>query len=339
MLTDNGNAGKFGLGRGALRIVRVVAVMTALAASFLTFPAGVPWMVAGWLAVFTWGVVRGRRGVWCLAIPVVVILIKRVDWPPGLWLSFFIFAVVVFVLMISRRNADKMARRGRLAAVGTVWLAWIVLAYDWHRSAHASHLVAPFDERPIVCLGDSLTSLGAEGGYPEALATMVAAPVINLGQPGITSDEALKQLPALQAARPQAVVIELGGHDFLKDNTLLKRRGRAATKQNLARFITVARQLNAEVILIEVPRAFISDPFASLERELAREYDVELVPDTVIREFVLFSPYAPPGIWTGGPYLSDDGLHPNARGNEFMARHVAGSLERLFGSQSQKPRD
>lgn len=339
MLTDNGNCGKFGHGRRALRIVRLVAVMAALAASLLTFPAGVPWMVAGWFAVFTWDVVRGRSGVWCLAIPVLVIFIKRVDWPPGLWLNFVLVTVLVFVLMISRRRDAKLARRGQFAALGAVWLAWMVLACDWHRSAHANHSVGPFDERPIVCLGDSLTSLGAEGGYPEVLATMVAAPVINLGQPGITSGEALKQLPAVRAARPQAVIIELGGHDFLKDNTLLKRRGRAATKQNLARFITAAQEIGAEVVLIEIPRAFISDPFAGLERELAREYDVELVPDTVIREFVLFSPYAPPGIWIGGPYLSDDGLHPNARGNEQMARHVAGSLERLFGSQSQKPRD
>lgn len=332
MLTDNGNRGKL------LRIARVVAVMAALAASFLTFPAGVPWMVAGWLAVFTWGVVRGRSGVWCLAIPVLVILIKRVDWPPGLWLTLIVLVIVAVAFIISRRRDGKLARRRRFAALGAVWLAWIVLACDWHRSAHANHVIAPFDARPIVCLGDSLTSLGAEGGYPEVLAAMVAARVINLGQPGITSTEALKQLPALWAARPQAVVIELGGHDCLKDPTLFKRRSRAATKQNLARFITAAHEIGAEVILIEIPRAFISDPFAGLERELAREYDVELVPDTVIREFVLYSPYAPPGIWTGGPYLSDDGLHPNARGNEFMARHVAGALARLFGRQSQKPR-
>lgn len=338
MLTDNGNRGKFTLGRRALRIVRVVALMAALVASLLTFPAGVPWMVAGWLAVFTWGVVRGRSGAWCLAIPVVVILIKRVDWPPGLWLTFIILVIAAVAFIISRRDG-KLAPRGRLAAIGAVWLAWIFLACDWHRSAHANHSVAPFDGRPIVCLGDSLTSLGKQGGYPEVLETMVAAPVLNLGQPGITSGEALKQLPALRAARPQAVVIELGGHDFLKDNTLFKRRGRAATKQNLARFITAAHEIGAEVILIEIPRAFISDPFAGLERELAREHDVELLPDTVIREFVLFSPYAPPGMWTGGPYLSDDGLHPNARGNELMAHQVAGSLTRLFGRRSQKPRD
>ena len=85
------------------------------------------------------------------------------------------------------------------------------------------------------------------------------------------------------------------------------------------------------MVLIEIPRAFVSDPFAGLERELARQFDLELVSDTTIREFVLYSRHAPPGMWTGGPYLSDDGLHPNARGNELVASRVARSLVRLFG--------
>ncbi|HEX5444483.1 MAG TPA: GDSL-type esterase/lipase family protein, partial [Pirellulales bacterium] len=200
-----------------------------------------------------------------------------------------------------------------------------------HRAAHANHAIAPLDDRPIVCIGDSLTSFGRAGGYPEVLATMISAPVVNLGQPGITSAEALKQLPALRAARPQAVVIELGGHDFLKDSSLLKTRSRAETKQNLVQFITAAQKLNAEVVIIEIPRAFFSDPFAGLERELARQFDLELVADTAIRELVLYSPYAPPGMWTGGPYLSEDGLHPNTRGIELLARHVARALAHLYG--------
>lgn len=313
-----------------VRILRLATVMAALVASLLTFPAGLPWMVAGWLAAFTWYAWRGQAGIGCLATPLVILLIKRVDWPLAIWLLWVVDAAVV-VALLRGRGPDPANSRHRLSAIVAVWLAWLALAFDWHRGAHANHAFVPLDERPIVCIGDSLTSFGPRGGYPEVLAPKIAVPVINLGQPGITSSDALKQLPALRAARPQAVVIELGGHDFLKDATLLKTRSRAATKGNLARFIAEAKVLGAEVVLIEVPRAFISDPFAGLERELAREHDLELVPDTVIREFVLYSPYAPPGLWTGGPYLSDDGLHPNARGNELLAQHVARALARLYG--------
>lgn len=320
----------------AARILCVVAVMAALVASLLTFPAGVPWMVAGWLLAFTYFAGRRRSGEWCLAAPVLVLVVKRVDCPPALGLLVAVTAAAILLRFANRGDAAT-ARRRRVAIVA-VWLAWLALAYEWQRGAHANHAVAPLDGRPIVCIGDSLTSFGREGGYPEVLASMVSAQVVNLGQPGITSAEALKQLPALRAARPQAVVIELGGHDFLKDPSLLKARSRADTKQNLAQFVTAARDLSAEVVMIEIPRAFVSDPYAGLERELARQYDIELISDTVIREFVLFSPHAPPGIWTGGPYLSDDGLHPNSRGNELLARHVAWSLARLYGPEVLSPK-
>ncbi|HET6883007.1 MAG TPA: hypothetical protein VFI31_22755 [Pirellulales bacterium] len=135
----------------------------------------------------------------------------------------------------------------------------------------------------------------------------------------------------MQAARPCAVVIELGGHDFLKDDSLLKRSSRGAVRRNIETIIAAADEAGAEVILMEVPRGFVVDPFAGLERELARTHDLELIADTTIRRFVLSSPVAPPGSWLGGPFLSDDGLHPNARGNALLARRVLAALERRYG--------
>jgi lysophospholipase L1-like esterase len=156
---------------------------------------------------------------------------------------------------------------------------------------------------------------------------MVVVPVINLGRAGISTVDGLKLLPAMIAARPQAVIIELGGHDFLKGYP------REAAKENLQRIIRTAREAGAEPILIEVPRGFIIDPYAGLERELAHEENLELISDGVIRKLVLWSPYAPPGMWTGGPYLSDDGLHPNAAGNDELARAAARALRRVFGEE------
>jgi len=223
--------------------------------------------------------------------------------------------------------------------LAVVWVGWLGFAWDWHRSYHANHVVAAPDARPIVCIGDSLTSYPPRGGYPKHLARLIRAPVINLGQPGVTTAEALKQLPKLKAARPQALIIELGGHDFLKDPSWLKTSGRSAAKRNLEQLIAAARSLGAEVVIIEVPRGFVVDPFAGLERELARQFDLELVSDTAIRNFVLWSRSCPPGAWTGGPYLSDDGLHPNARGDEYLASVVFRSLTRLFGPEiaSERP--
>ena len=122
------------------------------------------------------------------------------------------------------------------------------------------------------------------------------------------------------------MVIELGAHDYLNSNT------RAETKANLKKIIDASRKMGAEVVLMETPRAFMSDPFWGLEREIAREEDVELIPDTALRIIFLHSPILPPGSWRGPPYLTDEGgIHPNAAGNEILADSVTAALERMYG--------
>lgn len=64
-----------------------------------------------------------------------------------------------------------------------------------------------------------------------------------------------------------------------------------------------------------------------------REHDLELVSDTAIRNLVLWSPHAPPGMWIGEPYLSDDGLHPNTNGNKDLAERVAKALAGMYGEE------
>jgi lysophospholipase L1-like esterase len=216
----------------------------------------------------------------------------------------------------------------RWCGVVLLWLVWASVAYEWHAAAHSSRAVELHPARPIVCIGDSLTSgVRPYGGYPDDLEKLLAVPVVNLGQPGITAEEALALLPRLRQAKPQAVVIELGGHDFLRG------RDRAATKSDLEKVIGASREMGAEVVLMEIPRGFMVDPFAGLEREIAHERDLELVSDTAIRNLVLWSPHAPPGMWIGEPYLSDDGLHPNANGNQHLAEQVARVLARLYGKE------
>ena len=87
---------------------------------------------------------------------------------------------------------------------------------------------------------------------------------------------------------------------------------------------------------MEIPRGFMFDPFASLEREIAYEQDVQLVADTAIRQLVLWSPIAPPGMWFPDTQLSDDGIHSNARGSKAMAEYVAEALEAMYGEQIRK---
>ena len=137
-----------------------------------------------------------------------------------------------------------------------------------------------------------------------------------------------KMLPSIRKLRPQAVVVELGGHDYLRDH------GEELCRRNLETLIEECGSMGAEVVLVEIPRGIVADRFWGLERRLARRHDLELVSDTVLREFVLFGPYAPPGMWMPTEWhLSDDGLHPNDRGNQRLASQVRDALVRVFGPE------
>jgi len=286
---------------------------------------------------------------------ILILAVKRIYWPPTLC------ALVAVALLVAvaggvlskfvvpplggsdqlkpapRTSGCDSAALGKLSkwrrliwyGVALLWLVWGLAAYEWHAAAHSSRAVELHPAKPVVCIGDSLTSgVRPYGGYPDDLDRLLTVPVVNLGQPGITAEEALALLPKIRQAKPQAVVIELGGHDFLRGGD------RATTKSHLETVINAAREIGAEVVLMEIPRGFMVDPFAGLEREIARERDLELVSDTAIRNLVLWSPHAPPGMWIGEPYLSDDGLHPNANGNRHLAERITKVLARMYGEAS-----
>jgi acyl-CoA thioesterase I len=150
--------------------------------------------------------------------------------------------------------------------------------------------------RPVVCLGDSFTAgLADTSAYPLYMMQHLSVPVVNSARTGLTARDAVTQLPHIRAARPQVVIIELGGHDFLR------RYGEESARESLVQIIEACREIDAEIVLIEIPRGFIVDPFSGLERELARTYDLELVSDTAIRRLVLRSPSSPLGSFFQSP--------------------------------------
>jgi len=320
------DAGPSSRSRGA-RIAALVLPRLAfypfLVASLLVFPAALPWMILGWLLLFAVRRFRGRPGWPPLALGVALLLIRRVDWAPGL--------VVLGLLMILAAALDRCRARGpgfrtaALVSAAVLIPAWAGMAWEWSRVGRSSRHPVLLADRPIVCMGDSLSSYG----YPRLLQKRLRVPVVDLAQGGITTIEGVRQLPEVAALRPQAIVVELGGHDSLRG------KKRSETKANLERIIRAGREAGAEILLFEIPRGFVVDPYAGLERELARQYDLEMIPDGAIRQLVLFSPFTPLGSWTGR-LLSDDGLHPNEAGNVLLAERVEAALTRLYGRSIQR---
>lgn len=311
------------------RVVVIVLISLLVATSLLTFPSSIPWMIAFWLAMYTVLAARGKPAWVPLLACIAILLVKGIYWPSSLALFAGAAGMVAVVRFARRTQAASYPRVTWVATLG-LWVLWGTVTAQWHAIATCGRAPRFHPSRSVVCLGNSLTAgVPPDRGYPAQLRKMIRPPVINLGQPGITTEDGLERLPKVAEVDPpaQAVIIELGGHDFLKGRT------RAATKANLTQLVDQCHKLGATVVLLEIPRGFITDPFWGLEREIAHEQDVQLVADSAIRQLVVWSPIAPPGMWMPGSHLSDDGIHTNRRGSEFLARQVADALQHLYGPE------
>ncbi|TWU45199.1 Acyl-CoA thioesterase I precursor [Novipirellula aureliae] len=311
-------------------VLRTLTVVASVVGSLLSFPSMLPWMIAFWLAWYTILAMRDRPAWLPLAACLTILIVKLVPHTPAI-LAFGCLLVAIVVVRFRKRDQPVELKRFAWKSVGVLWLLWGLLFWEWQTVVHCSRSLSLELDRPVVCIGDSLTDgLLPDGGYPDPLANMVRVPVVNLGFSGIATTQAVGQMDRVVGHNPQVVVIELGGHDFLKGYS------RRRTKENLVSMIEKAREHGAEVILMEIPRGFIFDPFASLEREIAYEYDVELIADTWLRQIVVMSPIAPPGMWMPNSQLSDDGIHSNPRGSETIAKRVARALRTMYGDEIMK---
>ncbi len=315
------------LAASAKRIARTLLFGSAIAFSLLAFPSVLPWMLAGWLIWHSVLVFRERPGYLPLVACLLIMLVKTVPRTPFI-LLFACLLLFVAILRFSDARRSEPRSSWLRAATLVLWIAWGLVVFEWHHIANCDRILVMDPSRPVVCLGDSLTQgMLPDRGYPEQLKEMIRCPVINSGFSGISTNQGLGQLPRVLGHHPQVVVIELGGHDFLKGHS------RASTKQNLEQLISECRKKDAEVIMMEIPRGFMFDPYAGLEREIAYEQDVQLVADSAIRQLVIWSPVAPPGMWFPGSQLSDDGIHSNPRGSRAMATYVAEALRRMYGAR------
>lgn len=290
--------------------------------SLLAFPSFIPWVLLCWIAVYIVQLLlRKPRASTAVCIAVAILLVKRIDSGP----SMFALASVLLLgaMPWPRRWMERAAPHRTIATVAATLLlgTWGFFAWTMHAEVHRSVPLTLREGRPILVIGDSLSV----HGWPRELALQISVPVLDRSEAGINTIEGLAKLPEGLALAPQLVIIELGGHDYLE------KRGRDATKANLEKIIDQSRSAGAEVLLFEMPRGFVMDSYRGLERELARNYDLELVTDGAIRQLVLFSPFTPLGSITGRK-LSDDGLHPNAEGHRFLAERVKASLVRLYGT-------
>lgn len=174
----------------------------------------------------------------------------------------------------------------------------------------------------LLVLGDSLSAayrLPEQQGWVARLAQQWQArtpplTVVNASISGDTTAQGLARLPALlQQHRPRWVLIELGANDGLRGfapDTI------AAT---LAEIIGQVQQAGATALLMQIrlPPNYgrrYGEAFAALYPQLATRFSLTLLP--FYMEPVIEHP----------DWIQDDGLHPNAQAQPFIADWMAQRL-------------
>jgi len=171
------------------------------------------------------------------------------------------------------------------------------------------------DTRPvIVAFGDSLTAGVVENTYPEYLQQLLDEQgykyrVDNQGVSGDTTTDGLARIDNVIAVRPALVILEFGGNDGLRGIPV------EATKKNMEEMIGKLKEAKIPVALlgITLPPNYGPDyvkPFTAMFPELAKEFNLRLLP------FLLID------VYRHADMMQPDGIHPNGAGNKIVAQDV-----------------
>ncbi|HNR22247.1 MAG TPA: arylesterase [Steroidobacteraceae bacterium] len=186
--------------------------------------------------------------------------------------------------------------------------------------------VAQAAERTILVFGDSISAgygLKAEESWVSLLQKRLVSQgygyrVVNASVSGETTSGGIARLPrALDLHSPQIVVIELGANDGLRGLPL------DLSRRSLAGMIEAAQARGSAVLLLgmRVPPNYgarYAESFHQMYAELARQYDVALVP------FFMEKVALEPGL------MQADGLHPTAAAQTLLLDTAWPALRRLI---------
>lgn len=165
----------------------------------------------------------------------------------------------------------------------------------------------------ILAFGDSLTygtGTSQEKSYPAVLERLSGHKVVNAGVPGEVTSAGLERLPeTLEQARPQLLILCLGGND------MLRRMNTEVTRQNLEKMVAISRAHGVPVLLLGVPRpALFGLESAPLYHDLAEKMELPLEDDII------------PKVLSDSNLKSDE-IHPNAEGYRLIAGAILKKLK------------
>ncbi len=182
-------------------------------------------------------------------------------------------------------------------------------------------------KKVLVVFGDSISAgYGVPQGqsYPDDLQHKLDAAgyswrVVNLGVSGDTTQGGVARLNTAVGAKPDMVLLELGGNDGLRGLPL------AMTRMNLDQMIAAFEHAGARVVIagMTLPPNYGMDYVHGFEKiftDLAAKYRTPLIP-------FIFADIITPDL----RYFQPDHIHPTADGAEIISNTVFRTIKPLLG--------
>ncbi len=197
---------------------------------------------------------------------------------------------------------------------------------EWEAVSSEAPAPPADDSRPvIVAFGDSLTAghgVAAGDSYPALLQAEldrrdIPFRVVNEGVSGDTTARALSRVDAALGHAPEWVILALGANDGMRGLPL------DAMESNLRKMVARFREGGSRVLLagMLLPRNYGPEyvgQFEAVYPRIAGDLDLPLIP------FLLEN------VAMVRDLNNRDGIHPNRKGNEIIARQVADAFEKAL---------
>lgn len=175
------------------------------------------------------------------------------------------------------------------------------------------HGVTLDPDQPVYILGDSLSRGGpvpSNKTFPAVLRQKYGYKIKLHARNGAKVSYFANRGDLLRGIENSPVIVELGGNDMLLSVPL------AEFRNDLDKLLRRLAAGNNRLIMFELPQPLFKNNYGRVQHELARKYDVQLIPRELLARVLVLED------------LTSDGIHPTPTGH----RRLAALLDEFFNN-------
>ena len=253
------------------------------------------------------------------ALLLVGVLLVAISATPAPWFVtlLLVLAIVAWLIAESRR-VTLPPRRLRLARIAAALS--IVVAIALETPYHLRPRLEPQAGARLAVIGDSVTAGIGENEavtWPQLVARSHSIEVNDVSEMGATVKSAQKQADRLDAD-DTIVVLEIGGNDLLGETSV---KDFATELERLLRRVCVPGRT---VVMFELPLPPSFNAYGRIQRRLAGQYRVELIPKRVLMSVLT------------GPGATLDTIHLSQAGHDRFAEAVWRVIGGAFADEKRR---